>query len=551
VNVGEMQRKLSLWAAQDKTHGFYDLYHLLYDSEWLRLAHDHVAQHAGSLTAGCDGVNMRLFDEHLEENLQQLAQELKAETFEPRPVRRVCIPKPNGKVRPLGIPSIKDRIVQEALRMILEPIYEADFSQYSYGFRPNRCTMDAIKCIVWSTMEPKKFFWVIEGDISSYFDTINHRRLIKRLRRRIQDRKLLRLIWKLLRAGVMEGKLFRATTCGTPQGGIVSPLLANIYLHALDTYMQRYTGLTPEEKRKRRRQGLANYIYVRYADDFVVLCNGTKAQAEALREELSHFLATSLRLDLSREKTTITHLNDGFTFLGFQIQRSIGHRGKVTKATIPTGAIVKIRAQIIRMTAPATHRESVHAKILALNRLIGGWCRYYQYTGKASTQFNKLAYRVFWAVAHWLGRKFQLTMPAVMQRYRRGHTLATPQYQLILPTAFRTLRYRKLHLQPNPYTTQGRPLAREDLPAETHWTGYEQRPGMADLRPIILERDDYTCQQCGTHTTAHTAQVDHIRPVRRFKRPIDANGPDNLWTLCIACHRAKTESDRRVESRVR
>jgi RNA-directed DNA polymerase len=158
MNVGEMQRKLSLWAEQEKNHRFFDLYHLLYDTDWLRLAHDYVAQNAGSKTAGCDGMNMRHFDENLESNLQQLARELRSETFEPCPVRRVHIPKSNGKFRPLGIPSVRDRIVQEALRMILEPIYEADFSQYSFGFRPNRRTMDAIKCIVWSTQERKKFW---------------------------------------------------------------------------------------------------------------------------------------------------------------------------------------------------------------------------------------------------------------------------------------------------------------------------------------------------------------------------------------------------------
>jgi group II intron reverse transcriptase/maturase len=227
VDVGDMQRKLSLWAAQDKTLRFYDLYHLLYDPDWLRLAHDDVAQNAGSVTAGCDGVTMDRFDEALEANLQRLAEELKSETFEPSPVRRVHIPKPNGKVRPLGIPAMKDRMVQEAMRMVLEPIFEADFSSYSFGFRPTRRTLDAIKCITWSTQESKKFFWVIEGDISSYFDTINHRKLLKLLRPRIKDEKLLRLIWKFLRAGVMEGKLFRDTTLGTPQGGI-STLLTKL-----------------------------------------------------------------------------------------------------------------------------------------------------------------------------------------------------------------------------------------------------------------------------------------------------------------------------------
>ena len=135
MNVGEMQRKLSQWAERDKNHRFFDLYHLLYDKDWLRLAHDHVKENAGSKTAGCDGVNISIFDEQLDENLARLAEDLKAGTFEPQPVRRVYINKANGKRRPLGISAIRDRIVQEALRMILEPIYEADFSQFSFGFR--------------------------------------------------------------------------------------------------------------------------------------------------------------------------------------------------------------------------------------------------------------------------------------------------------------------------------------------------------------------------------------------------------------------------------
>jgi RNA-directed DNA polymerase len=154
MNIGEMQRKLSSKAEADRLvefvddfHKFDDLYNLLYDKDWLRLAHDHVSENAGSETAGVDKVTMSAFDERLEENLQALREELKAETFQPYPVRRAYIPKSNGKVRPLGIPAMKDRIVQEALRMVLEPIYEGVFDKRSFGFRPNRRTMDAIKCI--------------------------------------------------------------------------------------------------------------------------------------------------------------------------------------------------------------------------------------------------------------------------------------------------------------------------------------------------------------------------------------------------------------------
>ena len=301
VNVGELQRKLSLRAETDKGHRFYDLYHLLYDKDWLRLAHDYVAQNAGSVTAGCDGITMKIFDQDLENNLQFLAEDIKSETFKPYPARRVYIPKAKGGVRPLGIPSIRDRIVQEALRMILEPIYEADFSRYSFGFRPDRSTMDALNFIRLMTRERGKFFWVVEGDISSYFDTICHKRLLKLVARRIKDEKILQLLKKFLRSGVMEGKLFKDTEQGTPQGGIVSPLLANIYLHELDMYMEkRYLSLSQSEKNKRRRWKLGNCIYVRYADDFVVLCNGVKEQAESIKEELSQFLKDALKLNLSK-----------------------------------------------------------------------------------------------------------------------------------------------------------------------------------------------------------------------------------------------------------
>jgi RNA-directed DNA polymerase len=449
------------------------------------------------------------------------------------------------------IPAIKDRIVQEALRMSLEPIWEADFSQYSFGFRPTRRTMDAVRYIQWSSTEHKKFFWVIEGDIASYFDTIHHPKLMRLVGRRVKDKKVLRLIWKFLRSGVMEKRTFRTTTLGTPQGGIISPLLANIYLHELDRYMERYTSLTRREKTQRRQQGIGNSTFVRYADDFVVLCNGTKAQVEQIREELYEFLKKKLRLELSKEKTKITHLNDGFKFLGFWIQRSQGSKGMTTKIVIPREAMDKVKAKVKSALSPSSYQDSVNAKIIGINRLIRGWCQYYQYTSKAGTQFDKLGRFLYWEVEHWLGRKFRLNMPDVMKRFYQDNTFVNGRNRLLRPREFPSLQYHQRFFKPNPYLTQERKLNREKLPVETYWTGYEARPGMADLRPAILERDEYICQICGAEVTTLTGEVDHIRPVRRFKRPIDANVEWNLWTLCIICHRDKTKVDRQAESRMR
>lgn len=175
MNVRELQRKLSQWATQDKERKFFDLYKLVMNEQWLRAAHAHVRQNRGSVTAGTDGITMKVFEEQLEENLRQLREDLKAGTFAPAPVRRVAIreEKAGGrvKIRRLGIPAIRDRIVQESLRMVLEPIYEADFHDRSYGFRPNRCTMDAVTFLRNRILAPtSRYYWIIEGDIASYFD---------------------------------------------------------------------------------------------------------------------------------------------------------------------------------------------------------------------------------------------------------------------------------------------------------------------------------------------------------------------------------------------
>jgi len=551
VNIGELQRLLSVKAEGSKNHQFDDLYALVCREDWLRLAHDRIVDNAGSRTAGCDGINMKGFDENLDTNLAKLRDDLQTGTFEPYPVRRVYIPKSNGKMRPLGIPSIRDRIVQEAVRMALEPIYEADFSQYSFGFRPTRCTMDTIKYILYATTEQKKAFWVVEGDIAAYFDTINHRKLMKLLGRRIEDRKLLNLIWKFLRAGVMERRLFKDTKLGTPQGGIISPLLANVYLHELDQFMgPRTFGVSRKEKTKRRKQGLGNLTYVRYADDFVILTNGCQADAAAIRQEVHDFLRNSLRLTLSMEKTKVTHLNDGFDFLGFHLRRSMGQKGMGVKTLISEKGYRRHLDFLRAATSPDAHKDAIVAKIVALNRAIEGWCRYYQYTSKASTQFHQLGYETHWMLAHWLCRKHKLSMPECFKRFNRpGDGLGIGQVRLTKHDSFPSLMYMKRFLKPNPYTAKAL-LEREELPVSNWWMGAEKLPDWSDIRSAVLKRDGFRCRYCGTPVTANAAEVDHKRPVRRFKRPVDANCEDNLFTTCKPCHDKKTEFDRQAESRV-
>jgi len=225
VNVDEMQKKLSQKAGKEPEHQFENLYGLLCNAVWLRAAHHAVNTNQGRETAGIDGETMSNFNGDLEGNLKRLQEQLKARTFEPKPVKRVYIPKPNSeKKRPLGLPTLLDRIVQEALRLILEPIWEADFSIHSYGFRPNRSTYDAMTYIGnrLTGNGGALYQWVIEGDIASYFDTIPQRRLMKAVKKRVADRNIRNLLWKFLRAGVMHQGTIQATLTGTPQGGIVT-----------------------------------------------------------------------------------------------------------------------------------------------------------------------------------------------------------------------------------------------------------------------------------------------------------------------------------------
>jgi group II intron reverse transcriptase/maturase len=220
-----MQRKLSQWATEAPTKRFVDLYSLLCNDVWLRVAAHEVLKNQGSETAGIDGKTKSNFLGDLAGYIKCLKESLRARTFEPMPVRRVYIPKPNsGKKRPLGIPTLFDRVVQEALRMLLEPIWEADFSKHSYGFRPNRSTYDASTFIGnrLASYGGESYQWVIEGDIARYFDTIPHRRLMKAVKQRVADRNIRDLLWKFLRAGVMYQGKVQETLTGTPQGGIVT-----------------------------------------------------------------------------------------------------------------------------------------------------------------------------------------------------------------------------------------------------------------------------------------------------------------------------------------
>lgn len=406
MDVDKMQTKLATWA-QDPGFRFDDIYNLVYDENWLRRAYGSVKSNAGSRTAGTDGQTMRDFEENLDENLKDLRKSLKFQSFDPKPVRRTYIPKSDGEQRPLGIPTIKDRIVQEALRMVLEPIYETDFSEMSFGFRPNRNTHDA-RMAVREAMVPAKHNykpWVIDADIKGFFDNVDHQTLEQIIQDRITDQKLRDLIWGFLKAGVMEDGTYHRSTLGTPQGGIVSPVLANIYLNELDQWAKQWTDISTAEKLERRRRGKGNWRYARYADDFLFLTNGTRKRAETMLRRVETFVEEELNLTLSEEKTELVHAEDGVSFLGYRLKANDQTTGGV-KRTVPKEATEDIKAKVRRATEGNTN-VSIRAKLRAVSSILRGWANYYRYATDASQVFSDLDHFAWHRMIHWLAEKLQ------------------------------------------------------------------------------------------------------------------------------------------------
>src|SRR3954469_4343660 len=316
--VSEMQAKLHRWAAADPGRRFDDLFNLVHDPATLIVAFDRVAGNTGSRTAGVDGLTVADVEEQIGVPgfLDDLRAQLKAGTFRPLPVRERKIPKPggSGKVRALGIPTVADRVVQAALKLVLEPIFEADFKPVSYGFRPRRRAQDAIAEI--NYFGTRGYRWVLDADIEACFDIIDHTALMDRVRLRVKDKRVLALVKAFLKAGVLtELGESKDTHTGTPQGGILSPLLANIALSVLDEHLHRPwrpggTMSTAYRRSRRRVHGLPRWRVVRYADDFVVLVHGQRTDVETVRNSVAAALRP-LGLRLSPAKTQVVHMSDG------------------------------------------------------------------------------------------------------------------------------------------------------------------------------------------------------------------------------------------------
>ncbi|MFJ2591251.1 group II intron reverse transcriptase/maturase, partial [Streptomyces sp. NPDC087538] len=382
LRVRKMQIKLHRWAVADQGFRFDDVFNFVCDPATLVVAFERVAGNTGARTAGVDGLradHVQAFG--AEPYLEQIRSQLRAGVFRPMPVRERMIPKAGGKLRRLGIPTIADRVVQAALKLVMEPIFEADFRPCSYGFRPNRRAHDAIAEI--HLFGTQGYRWVLDADIEACFDRIDHAALMGRVRMRLKDKRVLALVKAFLKAGLMTELGERnETTSGTPQGGILSPLLANIALSVLDDFAAEQwtsTMATRRDRERRRKHGLGTWRLVRYADDFAIMVHGTREHVEELRGQVSEVLAT-MGLVLSPSKTRIVHLADGFDFLGFRIvwNRKRGTDKWYVYTFIADKPVEALKRKIKSLTLRLSHLD-YRVALIRINQIQRGWANYFKH----------------------------------------------------------------------------------------------------------------------------------------------------------------------------
>ena len=581
-------------AKEEPTKRFDRLYRLLRQPGLLTISKERIARNKGAQTPGVDGQSMT---DITDQEVLRLSEELQAGSYQPKPVRRVYIPKKNGKLRPLGIPTSRDKIVQAGVALILEALYEPNFRKCSHGFRPNHSTITALRQI--STAYRTGAKWIIEGDITDCFGSIPHGVILNCLRKRIKDERFIDLIRKMLQAGVMEAGSFAQSFSGTPQGGIASPILANIVLHEFDTWMetqlqinpapesstalnarsnpeymrlhyrimdiQRYLDgkrpmpkkATSEELRQELREKLrlrrlqprslprkVTY-YTRYADDFVVLlCNASKAEALQLKAAITEWMHTNLGLTLNQDKTHITHWQETVRFLGYELQGRKNDNGTGWLCLkIPKDAVRNVVAKIKQ----ATHYPQApeYDVFLNVNAVARGWSNYYRYAHNNNVTGGKLSQVIYWRTVHYLAKRHRRSITKVMKdHYTRDPKTGCKGLYIYRPG--------KSPIAENRYFIWHKTLPRQQL-------GLAWKEELQDTQPYInpgwaqgrsqhkkaetQERAARKCEHCGV--SGVTLYVHHPNRLVKAKRVKKGSGAvaqsgfeQKTILLCRTCHTA-------------
>lgn len=579
-------------AKQDASKRFTRLYRLLRQDGLLALAGSRIAGNKGAQTPGVDGKKMADMDN---EQIIQLGKELADGTYEPRPVRRVYIPKRNGKLRPLGIPTSRDKIVQAGVALILEAIYEPIFRKCSHGFRAEHSTITALRQVASAYRSGAK--WVIEGDITDCFGSIPHGVILNCLRKRIKDERFIDLIRQMLQAGVMEAGKYTATFSGTPQGGIVSPILANIVLHELDVWLETTMGmnppqLTPKEQNARsnpeymrlhhRLMSIRRYLtgklpmpknktpeelrqefreklrlrkmqprllprkvtfYTRYADDFVIiLCNASKAEAEQMKNAIASWMQTHLGLKLNQDKTHVTHWKERMRFLGYELEgRSKPNGTGWLHLNVPKDAVRSVVSKIQQATRFSQAPEyDVFKNVNAVSR---GWMNYYRYAHDTNVVGGKLSMIIYWRTVHYLAKRHRRSIAKVMKdHYARDPKTGCLGLYVPVPGKPQNAENRyfiwhktptrlQLNATPSYHVDDGQPYL------NTNWAAGRSEQKKLETRA----KAEMCCEHCGA--SGGTLYVHHPNRLANAKRVTKGIGhvaqsgvTQETTLLCHECH---------------